>query len=112
MFWVHDRMHWPDPIPVAMMSLLPEKGVNAAAARYDAPIRFQARRINTYQYSCFEPPMVPPEELEAMGKRAEEKIGAAMRRFDELWQGEWLPEVKRHLDYWRAFDLAGATPAD
>ena len=108
-FWTHDRMHWPDPLPIIYTSLDPEGGINAFAARYDAPVRFQARRINTYQYSCFHPPLVPPEELQAMGKRAEEKLGAVLARIDEMWANEWLPEIKSHLEYWRSFDLRGAT---
>jgi pyruvate,water dikinase len=104
-------MHWPDPVPVAIMSIAAEDGINAAATKYDAPIRFKARRINTYQYSQFSPPPVPPDELAAMGKRAEEKIGAAMARLGALWADEWLPEVKEHLAYWRGYDLNGASAA-
>lgn len=109
LFWTHDRMHWPDPLPIVYASLVPEDGVNRAAERYQAPIRFDAARINGYQYSSFHPPLVPPEELEAMGHRAQEKVGQAMARLGEIWETEWFPEIKQHLDYWRSYDLRGAT---
>jgi pyruvate,water dikinase len=108
-FWTIDKLHWPDPQPTAIFDLLPEEGINTAAAAYDLPIRFRARRINTYLYSELAPPPLPPEELEAMGRRAQEKIGAAIARLGELWDGEWLPAVQRHLAAWDAFDLRGAS---
>src|SRR5438094_83057 len=46
LFWTHDRMHWPDPLPVVSFDLMIEDGVNPAAIEYDAPIRFDGRRIN------------------------------------------------------------------
>jgi pyruvate,water dikinase len=55
---------------------------------------------------------VPPEEMEAQGKRADAQIDAAMARLGELWRGEWLPEIQSHLAWWDAFDLRGAPAAD
>ena len=108
-FWTHDRMHWPDPVPALLSSLDFEGGVNRAAPHYDVPIRFFARRINTYQYSSFMPVLGSPDEMAARGKRAQEKVGAALARLDELWANEWLPEIQSHIAYWRAFDLRGAS---
>lgn len=110
-FWTHDRMHWPDPLPVVIFDVVPEASISTAGEFYDAPVRFKARRINTYQYSCFHPPRVPPEELAAMGHRAEEKLREAVGRLGELWENEWLPELKQHLAFWDAFDLRGASTA-
>src|SRR5438067_11103919 len=109
LFWTNDRMHWPDPVPMLLHSLAPEAGVNRAAPQYEAPIAFYARRINTYQYDAWVPLPIPPEEAEAHGKRAQEKMGAAMATLRERWEGEWLPEVQAHLAYWRGFDLRGAS---
>ncbi len=108
-FWTIDRLHWPDPQPVILFDLMPEASINTAAAQYDLPIGFRARRINTYLYSEMAPLPLPPQELEAMGKRAEAKIGAAVARLGELWENEWLPEVQAQIAFWDAFDLRGAT---
>src|SRR5690349_3216166 len=103
MFWTQDRMHWPDPLPVVIFDAMIEGGVNAAAQAYDAPIRFVAQRINCYQYSAFHPPMVPPEELHAMGERAQQKVSDTIARFGERWEGEWLPEIQQNVAWWDAF---------
>src|SRR5437762_1271902 len=108
LFWTHDRMHWPDPLPVISFDLMIEDGVNPAAIEYDAPIRFDGRRINCYQYTAFHPPMLPPEELHAMGERAQKNIGDTLARFGERWEGEWLPEIKQYIEWWDSFDLPGA----
>ena len=54
-------------------------GLTRAAEAYDVPIQLVYRRINTYNYSTVIP-RVPPEEMEAYGKRSEEKLGAAVGR--------------------------------
>jgi pyruvate,water dikinase len=53
--------------------------------------------------------MGSPEEMEAMGKRSQEKLGDAMARLGERWYGEFLPEIRQHLEYWDRFDLRGAS---
>src|SRR5262245_12235456 len=93
-FWTNDRLHWPDPVPLLLTSLNLESSINSAAPEYEAPIRFFARRVNTYQYSAFVPLPLPPEEAEAQGKRAQEKLGAAMATMGERWEREWLPEIQ------------------
>jgi pyruvate,water dikinase len=108
-FWTIDRLHWPDPLPVVMFDFLPEVGITTAAQAYNVPLRFDARRINGYLYSTMAPPPMPPEELAAMGARAQEKIGPAIARLGELWETEWLPEVQREIAFWDGFDLRGAS---
>ena len=108
-FWTVDRLHWPDPQPIILVDLMPDNNINTAAAAYDLPIGFRARRVNTYLYSAMAPRPLPPEELAAMGRRAEVKIGAAVARLGELWEDEWLLEVRRQIAFWDAFDLPGAT---
>jgi phosphohistidine swiveling domain-containing protein len=110
-FWTHDRMHWPDPLPLLFFDLLPEEGFNAAFAHYDVPMQSRGTRVNSYLYNAMAPIPLPPEEMQAKGKSAEEKIGAAMARLDELWATAWLPEIKRHQAFWDGFDRRGASNA-
>jgi phosphohistidine swiveling domain-containing protein len=111
MFWMQDRMHWPDPLPVLIFDFLPEEGFNAAFAHYDIPMRFQGRRVNTYLFNTMAPLPLSPEEAQAKAKSAEQKMGGAMARLAELWADEWLPEIKRHQSFWDGFDRRGASNA-
>ena len=110
-FWLFDRMHAPEPLALAdatSFQCVYDHGITAAARAYGLPLRAATRRINTYLYLALVPLDVPPEEAEAQGKQAGERIAAAMARLDELWNGEYLPQIMRYLAAWEAFDLAGA----
>ena len=112
--WQLDPMHFPDPLPRLENELwcgIYDAGMSPAFAAYALPVRAKGKMVNDYQYSAIFP-VVPPEEMEAQGKKAEEAVGAAMARLGELWQGEWLPELKEHLAFWETFDLAGASTED
>jgi phosphohistidine swiveling domain-containing protein len=111
-FWTLDQMHFPDQMPAFEYSVLHHAfkyGFNAAGAKYDAPIGAELRWINTYSYQAMGPLPLPPEELERRGHSAQERIGAVLGRFAELWRDEWEPELVDHVAYWRTFDLRGAT---
>jgi phosphohistidine swiveling domain-containing protein len=108
--WTHDRMHNPDPL-LPLERLFWDTvylGFNRAAEAYEMANRVKARAINTYYYMALQP-AVPPEDMEAQGKRADARIDAAMARLGELWREEWLPEIQSHLTWWEAFDLRAAT---
>jgi phosphohistidine swiveling domain-containing protein len=110
-FWQVDRMHFPDAITLLddnFVRVVYEQGFNNAAAHYELPIRAAARRFNGYHYSSMAP-HVPPEQMEAQGKLAEERINPAIANIGTLWDQEWLPEIQQHLAFWRGFDLAGAS---
>ena len=110
MFWTYDRMHFPEPVtPLEgmIMANMAASGMSAAMEVYEMPVRAHGRHINTYPYTSMMP-VVPPEQMEAQGKRAEEKLGSAMAGLDDLWNKEWLPEIKKHLVFWDGFDLQGA----
>ncbi|MFQ5859428.1 MAG: hypothetical protein ACE5LU_27845, partial [Anaerolineae bacterium] len=113
MFWTHPRTHWPDPMAPLVFSIhvgAVAPGWSVGARAYEFPlIGTRQRRINTYLYSMTLPVVATPEELAAQGRRAQEKLRAAMARLGELWETEWLPEIKGHLAFWDAFDLRGAT---
>src|SRR3954469_8970874 len=74
-FWHMDRMHFPTQVaPLADSFIRTTFGVgfNRAAEVYSAPVMAAARRFNTYHYEFMGPPMLPPQELEAMGAQAQE----------------------------------------
>jgi pyruvate,water dikinase len=115
-FWTTDRMHYPEPVAPLEFDFFTrsweDQGLNVAARAYSFPFRAQVRRINSYPYSAQVPVATQPEELAALGKEAEARLGQAMGRVGEAWRETYLPEVKQFLDTWSAFDLAGATLPD
>ena len=109
-FWQQDRMHFPEPLTLmdhSFVQMVHEHGFNKAAAHYQLPIRAAIRRFNTYHFDSMAP-NVPPEQMEAQGKLAEAQVSPVIAKLDELWEQEWLPELKEYLATWQAYDLAGA----
>lgn len=111
--WIQDRMHTPDPVlPLeeAFWDVVYD-GFNRATEAFEMPVRVKGRCINTYFYMAVFP-AVPPDQMEAQGRRNEERMKEAVARLGERWSGEWLPEIQSHLTWWDAFDLrAAAVPA-
>ena len=111
-FWTLDRMHFPHPttrIDDVMHHIIYGPGINHGFATYDIPLRADARRLWAHLYMSVAPLGLPEEEIEAMGKRSEEQLGAAMGQLMERWDTTWLPEIQQHLTYWEHFDLQGAS---
>lgn len=109
-FWQQDRMHFPDPMTLMdteFVKVLYGYGFNRAAERYQMPIRANARRINTYHYDSMAP-HIPPEQMEAQGKLAEAEVQPVLEQLGDLWDNEWLPELKEYLATWQEYDLDGA----
>lgn len=109
-FWERDRMHFPEPIvplDYSMMRTVYGQGFNRAAEQYGAPVRAHARRFGAYFYSAMAPNL-PPEQLAAQGKIAEERLTPAVSSLRERWYQEWLPEIQQIIAELRAYDLAGA----
>ena len=99
--WNFERMHAPEPMTPAdavAFRCAFDHGASAAARAYGLPFRAMTRRINTYLYLALVPTTRPdvPDPLET-----------AIGRLDELWDGEYLPEIRRHLREWEA-----VAPAD
>jgi phosphohistidine swiveling domain-containing protein len=113
LFWTRDTMHFPDQMNELegelVIRVAHAHGFARASEAYDMPIRLQPRRINTYYYMAVAPVMAPPEEMEAMEERAQEKIGDAMVRLGETWSEDYLPEIQQYLQDWEDFDLRGAS---
>lgn len=110
LFWAQDRMHSPDPmVPLEVdFWLKVYDGFSLAAKVYEMPVKAHARCFNTYLYMAIAP-AVPPEQMEAQGKRMEERMREAMGQLEASWKEAWLPEIQSHLAWWAAFDLRGAS---
>ena len=88
--WQFDPMHFPNPLPRWENELwceMANKGMSPAFAGYEMPIRARGKIFNDYNYAAMFP-AVPPEEMEAQGKKAEAALGAAMASMQERWEGE------------------------
>ncbi len=109
--WLRQRMHFPEPMkPLDEWLLRTEfEGAQRAAQLYDLPITSAGRRFNTYAYAHITPIPLSPAAWAAQAASAQEKLGAAMARLREQWEGEFLPEIQQILAGWAAFDLATAT---
>ena len=113
-FWERETMHFPGQSPLLDHSFAHrwvEEGFNAACEDYSMPVRNAYQRVNTYVYQSIAPVSHDPAELEQLGRTAQERLGAAIGRQNEVWEGERLPEIKDLLGRWRAFDLTGASDA-
>jgi pyruvate,water dikinase len=104
-------MHFPEPIALSDYSLMQAVygvGFNRAGEFYGTPIRAHARRFGAYFYSAMVP-NVPPEQMAAQGKIAEERLTPAVGSLRTRWEQEWLPEIQQIIAAFRAYDLAGAS---
>ena len=106
--WTFDRMHAPEPMTladaVAFRSAF-DHGFTTAARAYGVPMRALTRRINTYLYLA----LVPTNGLTDQHPNGEDRLEAAIGRLGELWDDEYLPEIKDHLQHWEALDPACST---
>ena len=107
-FWMFERMHAPEPMTLADLAAFEcafDHGVSLAAEVYGVPMRARTRRINSYLFLALVPTNVPEEQRE----RGEQRLNMAIGHLSDLWEGEYLPEIKRHLDHWEAVDPATST---
>ena len=106
--WTLERMHAPEPMTLAdalAFKCAFDHGVTAAARAYGVPLRALTRRINTYLYLA----LVPTNWRAAQHPNGADRLGAAIGRLGDLWDDEYLPEIKRHLQHWEALDPASST---
>jgi phosphohistidine swiveling domain-containing protein len=111
LFWTRDAMHFPNPVNALedefFVRIAQGDGFAKASEAYGMPVKNLVRLVNTYLYSAMAP-AVAPEEMEAAGERAQQKIEEAMARLGETWRGEYLPEIQGYLSDWDLFVLRGA----
>ena len=113
--WERETMHLPGQstqLDDSFVRRWVDAGFNAACEDYSMPVRNAYRRINTYVYQSISPISHDHAVLEQLGKTAQERLGAAIGRQVELWEGERLPEIKGLLARWRAFDLDAASDGE
>lgn len=108
--WQREVMHAPGQMTTLDFSVQERwfRGFSGAAEAYSLPIRGRYLCLNTYLYQAFAPVSHDPVELEAVGLECERRLGAALPRLAERWAEEQLPELKRILADYEAFDLEGA----
>ena len=113
-FWERETMHMPGQAPMLDASFAchwVNEGFNVALEDFSMPIRDTYWRANTYVYQAIAPVSHDPEVLEGLGREAQERLGAVIGKQVELWETQWLPEIKELLARWRAFDLTGTSAA-
>jgi phosphohistidine swiveling domain-containing protein len=114
LFWLQQRMHFPEPmLPLDEWFLRSEfEGATRAAQVYDLPIFGKGRRFNTYAYAAIAPLPLSPEEFAERQGPSQEKLTTAMGSLAQTWQEQHLPEIQHYVDAWAAFDLKAASTAE
>ena len=105
LLWRWDDIH--SPLPSSPMSVSVGESQRPARAGESPgqPERRLRRRINGYSYSATVQDPQTPEQEEAQRIATEEIVSNT--RY--LWDSEFLPLLKRNLEYMRSLDLASAT---
>jgi pyruvate,water dikinase len=116
LFWQRDRMHFPAqvlPLEAELVATGPGAGMTRAFRLYELPMRAMLTKVvHGYTYNASVPVIAPPEELEELGRRAEAKMLPVIQRLRELWDREWLPEIRDHIDALEAVDLRTGSLAE
>jgi phosphohistidine swiveling domain-containing protein len=109
LFWQQDRMHFPGQVGILEAALIAEAiahGASHSMRKYSLPVRaMHSRAIHGYVYNAMEPVIARPEEMEELGRRAEEKLMPVLGGLRELWNDEYLPEIERHLERMGSINL-------
>ena len=103
--WEQEAVHFPQPVTPMDYDFSAYKiteGLNKGTAHYRLPMEQRLCNLNTYAYIANVPTPPSPEGVD------EEKLKATMGTLSEIWEQEWLPDIKEHLAYWESFDLSGA----
>lgn len=111
--WTRDCEHNPQPI-TPMFASFAALTAGAGRARtvepyQEAVLARDDRQFNSFNYSRVILFDGSPEEIAERARRNREIVGHISLRLPEIWQNEWKPELEALHDFWRDFDLAGAT---
>ena len=111
--WELDLMHFNKVMPPLEGEFWGQfmLGADLAMQGFEMPLQMAAKPFNYWLYTGIFP-RVPPEQMGEQTARSDEVIMANVARLQERWDEEWLPEIKKHIEEWDAYDVAGASTAD
>lgn len=101
--WQQQAIHFPDPVTPMdyhFVAHITNEGFAKCVEHYHLPMARHICNLNTYVYTSMQEMLTPSLPEGGDGQ----KIQATMGMLGELWQREWLPEIKEHLAYWESFD--------
>lgn len=111
--WELDLMHFNKVMPPLEGEFWAQfmHGADLAMQHFEMPLQMAAKQFNYWLYTGIFP-RIPPEQMAEQTTRSDEVIMANVGRLQERWDEEWLPEIKKHIEEWDAFDVAAASTAD
>jgi thioesterase domain-containing protein/phosphohistidine swiveling domain-containing protein/acyl carrier protein len=109
-FWALDMIHFPGMVtPVDFSFLLKtmyDDTAGAVSERYGfSRADVLSRHIGGYFYFSHDYETVSKEKTDA----AFEKMKKDAMRVDELWETEWLHEIKDHIEFWENYNIKSAS---
>jgi pyruvate,water dikinase len=77
---------------------------------YDYPFKIKSWVVNNSLYGAYNYDLGPDRNVGI--QKYLDKLNPVMENLMDIWDNEWLPEIKQHLAYWESFDLQGASMED
>ena len=111
--WELDLMHFNNVMPPLEAEFWAQfmHGAELAMQHFEMPLQMVAKPFNYWLYTGIFP-RIPPEEMPEQTRRSDEVLMATVDRLRERWDEEWLPEIKKQIEEWDAFDVTAASTAD
>ena len=111
--WELDLMHFNNVMPPLEAEFWAQfmHGADLAMQHFEMPLQMVGKPFNYWLYTGIFP-RIPPEQMAEQTTRSDEVLMANVGRLQERWDEEWLPEIKKHIEEWDAFDVAAASSAD
>jgi rifampicin phosphotransferase len=114
-FWLWDRLHCPRPLaPLEHEILLggTAYGFSKAMGDLGSAIAAQARLINYYNYLNGYDRDLEGEDPAVRKARYEKNVAELLPKLGDLWENQWLPEMKPKLERGRTTNYAALSDAD
>ena len=111
--WELDLMHFNNVMPPLEAEFWAQfmHGAELAMQHFEMPLQMVGKPFNYWLYTGIFP-RIPPEEMPEQTRRSDEVLMATVDRLRERWDEEWLPEIKKQIEEWDAFDVTAASTAD
>jgi len=111
--WELDLMHFNNVMPPLESEYWAQfmHGADLAMQHFEMPLQMVGKPFNYWLYTGIFP-RIPPEKMPEQTKRSDEVLMATVARLQERWDEEWLPEIKKQIEEWDAFDVTAASTAD